>query len=67
MPGTNIMNVLLKPFFTSIKPDRAALVLNDLSPDVRKKFLTKGIVNIFPQKVKGMIISSEQRIEDPPR
>lgn len=49
MPGTmNFLKVLTKPFFTSVRPDQAALVLNDLSPEVRKQFLTKGIVNIFP-------------------
>lgn len=64
MPGTmNFLKVIMKPFFTSVKPDQAALVLNDLSPEVRKQFLTKGIVNIFPQNLKGVLVS-EQRMEE---
>lgn len=33
-------------------------MLNELNPEVRKKILTKGIVNIFPNNVKEIIVSS---------
>lgn len=64
MPGDNkLLKVFIKPFFTKMKPEQAVHMLNELHPEVKKKILTKGIVNIFPNNLKGFMVSSEKRME----
>mgnify|MGYP000945636433 CR=1 FL=1 len=50
--STSLIKVLMKPFFEQVQPDRAAEVLDELTPEMKERMLTKGIINILPQSLK---------------
>jgi hypothetical protein len=52
---TSLLKVLFKPFFVQIRPDRAVEVLDELSPEMKERMLTKGIVNILPASIKDIV------------
>lgn len=57
------IKLLIKPVICKITPEEATKVLEDFDPNVRKFFLTKGIINLFPSKIQNVILSEEVRKE----
>lgn len=62
--NTSLFKVLLKPFFVQVQPDRAVEVLDELSPEMKDKMLTKGIVNILPTSIKDLVSPDNHSTSD---
>jgi hypothetical protein len=56
---TEYIKLLIKPILYKLSPQEATKVLEDFDPAVRKLFLTKGLINLFPNKVQGVLLPSE--------
>lgn len=56
------IKLLIKPVLYKIKPEEATKILEDFDPSVKKLFLTKGIINILPDKVQCMLLPAEEKI-----
>lgn len=56
---TEYIKLLISPILYKLSPQEATRVLEDFDPAVRKMFLTKGLINLFPNHVKGVLLPSE--------
>eukprot|EP01017_Pseudomicrothorax_dubius_P008926 TRINITY_DN12971_c0_g1_i2.p1 TRINITY_DN12971_c0_g1~~TRINITY_DN12971_c0_g1_i2.p1 ORF type:complete len:352 (-),score=81.70 TRINITY_DN12971_c0_g1_i2:34-1032(-) len=51
-----IVRTLVRPFFVKVRPEEAISYLDDLDRGMRRKLITKGVLNIFPKGVKTLMM-----------
>lgn len=58
------IKLIVKPVLYKLSPEEATKVLEDFEPNVRKVFLTKGLINLFPSKVQLALLPGDPHIEE---
>jgi hypothetical protein len=55
---TIYIKAFLTPFIYHMKPEEAVHNLEEIDPSVKDAILTKGIINLFPQKIRKVLLPS---------